>query len=58
MLHKHEPKREFSKGGSPFLLIRKAPTVASACIVAGAVGLALISLIQAFVTRSPGAEPI
>ena len=58
MLHKHEPKREFSNGGSPFLLIRQAPTVASACFVAGAVDLALISLIPAIVARSPGAEPI
>ena len=58
MLHKHEPKREFSKGWSPFLLIWKAPTVASACIVAGAVDLALVSLIPAIVARSPGAESI
>ena len=40
------------------LLIRRAPTVASACIVAGGVDLALISLVPAMVARSPGAEPV
>ena len=58
MLRGHEPKTEFTTGGSPLLLIRKAPTVASACIVAGGVDLALISLIPAMVARTPGAEPI
>jgi len=52
-----EPNTEFAGGGSPLLLIRKAPTVASACIVAGGVDLALISLVPAMVARSPGAEP-
>ena len=57
-LRRHEPQAEFLTRGSPLLLIRKAPTVASACIVAGGVDLALISLIPAMVVRSPGAEPI
>ena len=57
-LRGHEPNAEFSSGGSPLLLIRRAPTVASACIVAGGVDLALISLVPAMVARSPGAEPV
>ena len=57
-LRRREPKAEFSSGGSPLLLIRKAPTVASACIVAGGVDLALISLVPAMVARSPDAEPV
>ncbi|MDG1317510.1 MAG: MFS transporter [Paracoccaceae bacterium] len=58
ILRGHEPNAEFSSGGSPLLLIRRAPTVASACIVAGGVDLALISLVPAMVARSPGAEPV
>ena len=40
------------------LLFRRAPTIESACIVAGGVDLALISLVPAIVALSPGAEPI
>ena len=57
-LRRHEPKAESSSRGSPLLLLRRAPTVASACIVAGGVDLALISLVPAMVARSPGAEPV
>ena len=57
-LRRHEPKTEFFSGGSPLLLIRKAPTVASACIVAGGVDLALISLVPAMVARIPDAKPV
>ena len=57
-LRRHEPNAEFSSGGSPLLLIRREPTVASACIVTGGVDLALISLVPAMVARSPGAEPV
>ncbi len=57
-LRAHEPTSKFSSGGSPLLLFRRAPTVASACIVAGGVDLALISLVPAMVARSPGAEPV
>jgi MFS family permease len=58
MLRGHEPKSEFSGAGSPLLLIRRAPTVACACFVAGGVDLALISLVPVMVARSPGAEPV
>ena len=39
-------------------MFRRTPTVASACIVAGGVDLALISLVPAMVARSPDAEPV
>ena len=46
-LRGHEPTSKFLGGGSPLLLFRKAPTVASACIVAVGLDLALISLVPA-----------
>lgn len=58
ILRRHEPKTEFWRRGTPLILIRRAPTVASACIVAGGVDLALISLVPAMVARSPGAESV
>ena len=55
-LRKHEPEITFAAGGSPLLLIRKAPTVAMACIVAGGVDLALITLMPVIVARTPEAS--
>ncbi len=55
-LRKHEPEITFAAGGSPLLLIRKAPTVAMACIVAGGVDLALITLMPVIVARTPDAS--
>ena len=55
-LRKHEPEITFAGGGSPLLLIRKAPTVAMACIVAGGVDLALITLMPVIVARTPEAS--
>ena len=52
-LRKHEPEITFAGGGSPLLLIRRAPTVAMACIVAGGVDLALITLMPVIVARTP-----
>ena len=57
-LRDSEPMTQFTGGGSPLLLIRRAPTVASACIVAGGVDLALISLVPAMVARTPEAAPV
>ena len=54
----HEPKSSKSHKASPLILIRKAPTVASACIVVGSVDLAMISLLPAMITRTPEAAPI
>ena len=51
-----EPESSHTHVGSPLLIIRKAPTVASACIVVGSVDLALISLLPAMITRTSGAE--
>lgn len=50
-----EPATDFSGGGSPLLLIRKAPTVAMACVLAGGVDLALITLLPVMVARTPDA---
>ncbi len=55
-LRKHELEITFATGGSPLLLIRKAPTVAMACIVAGGVDLALITLMPVIVARTPEAS--
>lgn len=55
-LRKHEPEITIAVGGSPLLLIRKAPTVAMACIVAGGVDLALITLMPVIVARTPEAS--
>ena len=49
---------EFSGSESPQLLIRRAPSFASARIFAGGVDLALISLVPAMVARTSVAEPI
>ena len=57
MLRNDEPQMSFSGSGSPLLLIRRAPTVAMACIVAGGVDLALISLLPVVITRTPEAVP-
>jgi MFS family permease len=54
----HEPKSSKSHTASPLILIRKAPTVASACVVVGSVDLAMISLLPAMITRTPEAAPI
>ena len=53
----HEPKDSQTRSASPLILIKKAPTVASACIVVGSVDLA-ISLLPAMITRTPEAAPI
>ena len=58
ILRGHEPTAKFSSGGSPLFLLRRAPTVAAACIVAGGVDLALISLVPVMAARSPDAEPV
>jgi MFS family permease len=54
----YEPKSSKSHTASPLILIRKAPTVASACVVVGSVDLAMISLLPAMITRTPEAAPI
>ena len=54
-LRRHEPKITFTGGGSPLRLIRRAPTVAMACVVAGGVDLALITLMPVIVARTPEA---
>ena len=54
----YEPKSSKLHTASPLILIRKAPTVASACVVVGSVDLAMISLLPAMITRTPEAAPI
>ena len=54
-LRRHEPKITFTGGGSPLRLIRRTPTVAMACVVAGGVDLALITLMPVIVARTPEA---
>ena len=54
-LRKHEPEITFTGGGSPLSLIRRAPTIAMACVVAGGVDLALITLLPVVVVRTPEA---
>lgn len=56
-LRNYEPKMSVKKMGSPLMLIRFTPTIATACMVAGAVDLALISLLPAMVARMPDAVP-
>ena len=53
-----EPKDTQTHSASPLILIKKAPTVASACVVVGSVDLALISLLPAMITRTPEAAPV
>ena len=53
-----EPKDTQTHSASPLILIKRAPTVASACVVVGSVDLALISLLPAMITRTPEAAPI
>lgn len=53
-----EPKDNQTHSASPLILIKRAPTVASACVVVGSVDLALISLLPAMITRTPEAAPI
>jgi len=57
-LRGHEPETSFAGSGSPLILIRKAPTVAMACVVAGGVDLALITLVPVMVARTPEAVPM
>jgi MFS family permease len=54
-LRRHEPKITFTGGRSPLRLIRRTPTVAMACVVAGGVDLALITLMPVIVARTPEA---
>ena len=53
-----EPKDTQTHSASPLILIKRAPTVASACVVVGSVDLALISLLPAMITRTPEAAPV
>ena len=57
LLRNLEPDMNIKKMGSPLMLIRYTPTIAAACMVAGAVDLALISLLPAMVARMPDAVP-
>ena len=57
-LNGFEPKDTQTHSASPLILIKRAPTVASACVVVGSVDLALISLLPSMITRTPEAAPI
>ena len=53
LLRQHQPNRGVKHIGSPFFLIKTAPTIAVGCILVGVVDLSLISLLPALVARVP-----
>ena len=56
-IQKYEPKLNFNISNSPIKLITKFPTIMAACIVAGGIDLAMLSLLPAIVMRMPNADP-
>ena len=55
-MKKYEPELELNIAQSPIKLIAKHPTVVVACIVAGGVDLAMLSLLPALAARSHNAS--
>ena len=55
-IKKYEPPIELDSTSSPFKLILKFPTVVAACVVAGGIDLAMLSLLPAIVMRLPTAD--
>ena len=57
-IKKFEPPVALSSKGSPIKLILKFPTVVAACVVAGGIDLAMLSLLPAIVMRLPTADTV
>ena len=57
-IKKFEPPVALSSKSSPIKLILKFPTVVAACVVAGGIDLAMLSLLPAIVMRLPTADTI
>ena len=55
-IKKYEPSIELESTSSPIKLILKFPTVVAACVVAGGIDLAMLSLLPAIVMRLPTAD--
>ena len=55
-IKKYEPPIELDSTSSPVKLILKFPTVVAACVVAGGIDLAMLSLLPAIVMRLPTAD--
>jgi MFS family permease len=55
-IKKYEPSIELESTISPVKLILKFPTVVAACVVAGGIDLAMLSLLPAIVMRLPTAD--
>lgn len=55
-IRKYEPDLTLNVSKSPIRLIAKFPTIMAACIVAGGIDLAMLSLLPAMVVRTPGAD--
>ena len=55
-IKKYEPSIELESTSSPLKLILKFPTVVAACVVAGGIDLAMLSLLPAIVMRLPTAD--
>jgi len=55
-IKKYEPDLTLNVTKSPVRLIAKFPTIMAACIVAGGIDLAMLSLLPALVVRTPGAD--
>ena len=52
-IKKYEPSIMLGSKSSPIKLILRFPTVVAACVVAGGIDLAMLSLLPAIVMRSP-----
>ena len=57
-IKKYEPSIMLGSKSSPIKLILRFPTVVAACVVAGGIDLAMLSLLPAIVMRSPNADTI
>ena len=57
-IKKYEPSIMLGSKSSPIKLILKFPTVVAACVVAGGIDLAMLSLLPAIVMRLPTADTI
>ena len=55
-IRKFEPAIELDSKSSPVKLILKFPTVVAACVVAGGIDLAMLSLLPAIIMRLPTAD--
>jgi MFS family permease len=55
-IKKFEPAIELDSKNSPVKLILKFPTVVAACVVAGGIDLAMLSLLPAIIMRLPTAD--